>query len=348
MPLSEESRKLTAFSVLKGHYEFTRIPFGLSGVPITFTRLVNTVFHGMLGKNVYIIVYIDDTLVATGSIGKHLEVLREILRRLGVADLKVKLAKCDFLKKNIVYLGHVISKEGVRMNDEMVRAIANFPTPMNKKSTHSFIGMAGIFRRFVRGFSTLSTPLIEILRDVVQFSLNEAQRVAFQKAKEALISPPVLKFPDFSLAFMLLTDVNQEGVGACLMQKSEGKFHPIAFYSKKYKTRGSNERLMTMEDKEAFAVVFSLVHCKMLLLGNEVEVLTDHKPLLDLFNKPDLSPKRARWFLTIRDFGTKLKYIEGKHNVVADVLSGHFGDTEDKHVCSASGEHVRGAKKTSR
>lgn len=340
VPLCESSRKYTAFSVPKGHYEFNRMPFGLQGSPITFTRLVNTVLHGLLGKSVF--VYMDDILICTDTIEEHLKVLKEVLKRLRFAGLKVKLAKCEFLKRKIVYLGHVISKEGVRVNDEKVKAIVNFPVPKTRKQIRSFLGMSGFFRRFVRNFSTIASPLTDLLREDVKFVWGDSQQLAFEKLKNALVNPPVLKFPDFSQPFTLVTDASQEGIGACLMQKFEGKLHPIAFYSRKFKTRGSNERLMSVVDKEAFAVVSSLVHFKMLLLGNKVEIFTDHQPLLELFNKPNLSPKRARWFLTLRDFDANLKYIEGKHNVVADALSRYFPvEDEEIHTESCVGEESK-------
>ena len=107
VPLEEGSRELTSFSTPTGHWEFVRMPFGLKGSAITFTRLVNTIFHGMLGKSIHI--YMDDLLIGTNSIEEHLTILREVLHRLQAAGLKLKLEKCDFLKKEIVYLGHVIS-----------------------------------------------------------------------------------------------------------------------------------------------------------------------------------------------------------------------------------------------
>lgn len=298
---------------------------------MTFTRLMNTILHGMLGKNVHICM--DDILVATDTLEEHLEVLREVFRRLRLAGLKIKLAKCNFLKKQIVYLGHVISKEGVGVNDDKVKAIVEFATPKTKKQVRSFLGMAGFFRRFVKGFSVIASTLTDILRDDVQFVWGERQQIAFQTIKNVLTNPPVLKFPDLERPFTLVTDASSVGVGSCLMQKFDGKLHPIAFYSRKFKTRGSNEHLMSVVDKEAFSVVSALLHFKVLIMGTQVEVLTDHKPLVDLFNKPDLSPKRARWCLTIRDFDAKIKYIEGRQNVVADALSRSVSDEQGPHAC---------------
>ena len=129
-----------------------------------FTRLVNTVFHGMLGKSVHI--YMDDLLICTDTIEEHISILKEVLIRLRLAGLKVKLAKCDFLKKKITYLGHIISSEGVQVNPQKIEAVENFPIPKTKKNIKQFLGLAGFFRRFVRGFSIKAAPLTERLKDV--------------------------------------------------------------------------------------------------------------------------------------------------------------------------------------
>ena len=119
------------------------MPFSLRDSPKTFTRLVNTIFHGMIGKSVFI--YMDDLLVSSNTIDEHIVILREVLDRLRMAGLKLKLKKCDFLKKEIVYLGHVISEEGVMVNPEKIRAIESFPEPVTKHNVNQFLGLAGFF-----------------------------------------------------------------------------------------------------------------------------------------------------------------------------------------------------------
>ena len=338
VPVQEGSRPLTAFSTPRGHFEFNRMPFGLCGSPITFTRMVNTVFHGMLGVTVH--AYMDDLLVASDTIEEHIEVLREVFRRLRVAGLKIKLSKCDFLKRNITYLGHVISHEGIQVNDAKVKAIEGFPIPTTRKGVRQFLGMASFFRRFIKDFSSIAAPLTELTKESVSFSWGERENAAFEKLKQSLVSAPVLRFPDFDLPFVLVTDASQEGLGSCLMQKVDQKFHPIAYFSRKWRSKGPDERLWSVIDKEAYAVVASLKHFRYVLQGYPVTVFTDHKPLLELFNKPDLSPKRSRWFLTIQDFSPEIKYIEGKSNVVADALSRNIEGGSEGEVCLLEGTPI--------
>ena len=337
VPMEENSKKYTAFSTPTGHWEFERMPFGLQGSPITFTRLVNTVFHGMLGKSIFI--YMDDLLIATNTIEEHLTILEEVLDRLRLAGLKLKLEKCDFLKKKIVYLGHVISEEGVAVNPEKVKAISNFPEPHNKKNVKQFLGLAGFFRKFVNGFASKAAPLSHLLKEDVPFQFGEEQKKAFEVIKQALIQPPVLRFPDFNLPFILVTDASMQGIGGCLMQKDGKDIHPVAFYSRKWKTRCPNETNWSVVDKEAFAVVASLLHFRYLILGFKVTVFTDHKPLVELFKKPNLSPKRSRWAVVVNDFEADIKYIEGKANLVADALSRNVCNRV-VGVCELGGERV--------
>ena len=220
----------------------------------------------------------DDVLICSNTIEEHLLILREVLTRLRVAGLKVKLAKCDFVKRKIVYLGHVISEEGVQVNPEKIKAIARFPEPKSKKNIKQFLGLAGFFRKFVRSFSAIAAPLTDVLKEDVQFRFEEKERNAFQNLKDALGQPPVLRFPNFDLPFIVVTDASDIGMGACLMQKYGNKIHPVAFFSRKWKTASPDETKMSVVDKEAYAVVASLQHFRYIILGYKVVVFTDHKP----------------------------------------------------------------------
>ena len=178
-----------------------------------------------------------------------------------------------------------------------------------------------------------------LLREDVKFNFGEGERKSFNALKQALVKPPVLRFPNFELPFVLVTDASQLGMGACLMQKHGRNMHPVAFYSRKWKEKSPDETKMATIDKEAFAVVSSLMHFRYLILGYDVTVYTDHKPLLELFNKPNLSPKRARWAVIIHDFSPKFNFIEGKSNLVADALSRNLPE-DTMGVCSVDDERV--------
>ena len=218
-------------------------------------------------------------------------------------------------------LSHVISQEGVRVNPEKIRAINDFPRPVTKKNVKQFLGLAVFFRRFVKDFAQIAAPLTSLLREDVQFEFGEKEEEAFETLKAILTQPPILRFPNFELPFILVTDASEVGMGGCLMQKYGKDMHPVAFFSKKWKTKSPDETKMSVIDKEALAVVSSLMHFRYLIWGYKVTVYTDHKPLIALFSKSNLSPKRARWAVIIHEFDPEIMYIEGKSNLVADALS---------------------------
>ena len=318
VPLHEDSQKLTAFSTEKGHYHFKRMPFGLRSSPITFTRLINTVFHGMLGTVVH--AYMDDLIIASQSLTEHFDKLRKVFDRLKQANLKIKLSKCDFLKRQISYLGHKISDRGIEVTNDKVSAIINFPVPKTTKHIKSFLGLAGFYRAFVRNFSTIAAPLTSLLKKDIPFSWKNEQQQAFDALKNALTSPPVLAFPNYDEEFFLVTDASDIGIGGCLMQKDErNKFQPIGYYSRKL--RNSAETNLSVCDREALAIVECLKHFKYIIFGYSVTVLTDNSAATELFKNPMLSGKRARWFVTAQSFDLNVRYIPGKSNVVADCLS---------------------------
>ena len=316
VPLEESSRKLTAFSTPSGHWEYVRMPFGLKQSPITFTRLVNSVFKGLLGNGVH--VYMDDILVCSKTLQEHLEKLRQIFLRLRDANLKVKLKKCSFVRKELIYLGHVISENGLQVNDKKIESIKDYPVPKNRKNVLQFLGVTGFYRNFIHSYSHIAYPLTSLLKKDVKFTWGNDQQTAFQKLKNALLKPPILQMPDFSNKFYVVTDASGYGIGGVLMQLVKNKLHPIAFYSRKLKDR---ELTLSVTNKESLAIIDTLKHFKYIISGTDIVVLTDHKPVLEIFKYPDYSVYRSRLFITISDFNPSFKYISGKSNIIADALS---------------------------
>ena len=317
VPLDESSREKTAFTTQSGHYQFRRMPFGLKSSPITFVRLMDRVLHGMLGKNVFC--YIDDLIVATNTVEEHLTVMQKVLERLNQAGLKVKLSKCNFLQKQLKYLGHTISQEGIRVNEDKVEAIKEYPVPKNVKQVKSFLGLSGFYRRFIPQYGMIATPLTNLTRENQPFIWGSEQQEAFDTLKHKLVTAPVLIMPDFDQEFIIATDASTLGIGAVLMQKREKKLQPIAYYSRKLRT--STELNYSVTDKESLAIVEALKHFRFIIFGQKITVLTDHAPCQELFKNPNLSGKKARWYLLVNDFQVTIKYIPGKCNLVADALS---------------------------
>ena len=315
--LDEKSRPLTAFSTPNGHWEFISMPFGLHSSPITFSRLMTRIFRHMLNREV--LVYLDDIVVMAPDVTTHLQRLEKVLLKLQEANLKLKLSKCRFLQTRIEYLGHVVDSEGVHPNPDKVKAIAEWPVPVNVDRLRSFLGLAGYYRSFVRSFSQIASPLTALLKKDAVFQWGGKQQWAFDYLKRCLIEAPILTFPDFTKTFIVHTDACIDGLGAALMQQSSsGKLCPIAYASRSCTPA---ERNYSITELETLAVVWALKHFKEYIYSYPIIVYTDHRAVLGVFRDKNLSGKFARWFLTIRDFDPLFQYVPGKTNVVADALS---------------------------
>ncbi len=146
--LTNSSKPLTAFSTPSGNWQFRKIPFGISGAPLTFQRLINHVHQGLIGKSVF--TFLDDVIIVSENIDSHLRRLIEVFDRFSEAGLTLRYKKCDFLRQSITYLGHILDKDGARTTPDKVKAIQNFPTPHDKKSVRSFLGLSGFYRSFIK------------------------------------------------------------------------------------------------------------------------------------------------------------------------------------------------------
>ena len=318
IPLDEESRQLTSFSSSSGRWMYKRMPFGLKSSPVTFVRLMDIVLEGLLDKGVY--VYIDDLIIGTETLEEHLHLLDIVLNRLKKAGLKLKLKKCKFLQKKVTYLGHTLSEEGIQVNEEKIVAIKDYPRPKDKKAVKSFLGLASFYRSFVKDFAKIAAPLTSLMKENVEFIWKSKEEEAFCTLKERLANPPVLAFPDFKREFFLVTDASNVGIGGCLMQIHDGKYKPIAYYSRKLRPAELNYHVT---DKECLGIIESLKHFRFIIFGNHITVFTDHSAALEMFKNPSASGRRARWFLIAQDYEICLKYLSGKRNVIADALCRH-------------------------
>ena len=183
----------TAFRTRYGHYEFLVMPFGLTNAPTVFMDLMNRIFQLYLDQ--FVIVFIDDILIYSGSKEDHEEHLRVVLRILRENQLYAKFSKCQLWLDNVAFLGHVISAEGVYVDPQKIKAIVNWKPPTNVTEIRSFLGLAGYYRKFVEGFSKLAAPLTKLTRKEEKFVWSEACQQRFDELKRKLTSTPVLTLP---------------------------------------------------------------------------------------------------------------------------------------------------------
>lgn len=316
IPMDPVDKEKTAFSTFLGHYEYTRMPFGLAGAPATFQRFMDRVLAGIKGDECY--VYLDDVVIFGKTFEEHLIRLRNVLSCLRAAQLKIQLEKCHFVVNEVAYLGHVVGRDGVRPDPKTVEAIRTYPVPKNPKEVQKFLGLAGWYRRFIPDYATKAKPLTELTRKDQTFKWEAAQEQAFQTLTGYLCSDSVLIYPDFSEPFLLATDASGVAVGAVLSQKREGYDRPIA-----YASRGLNaaERNYTVTEQELLAVVWAIKQFRCYLYGRRFTLITDHAALRWMLSIKDPSSRLTRWALRLEEYDYDVIHRPGKLHKNADALS---------------------------
>jgi len=201
------------------------MPFGLTNALSTFMRLMNHVLRAFIGK--FVVVYFDDILIYIKNLNEHIDHLHNVLGGLRSEQLYANLKKCTFCMEKIVFLGYVVTAQGIEMDEEKVKVIRDWPTPKSVTEVRSFHGFASFYRRFVKDFSTIAAPLTEIMKKSVGFKWNDEQDTAFNLLKDKLCLTPVLALPDFTRAFEVDCDASGIGIRAVLMQDRR----PIAYFS---------------------------------------------------------------------------------------------------------------------
>ncbi|KAL4282674.1 hypothetical protein GQ457_16G021220 [Hibiscus cannabinus] len=312
LKVREQDVLKTAFRTRYGHYEFLVIPFGLTNAPAYFMDLRNMVFHEYLDQ--FVVVFIDDILVYSRTEEDHDRHLRLVLQTLLENQLYAKLSKCELWIREVVFLGHVVSSMGIRVDPKKVEAIVNWKQPTSVTEIRGFLGLAGYYRRFVSGFSKVAAPLTKLLQKGVRYEWSDARQQAFEKLKKALINAPVLTQPVSGKEFVVYSDASYVSLGCVLMQ--EGRV--VAYASRQLKV---HEKNYPTHDIELAAVVFALKIWRHYLYGEKCIVYTDHKSLKYLMTQKELNLRQRRWLELLKDYDLSIEYHPGKTNVVADALS---------------------------
>lgn len=311
----DDSHK-TAFSTPHGHYEFDRMPFGLKNAPATFQRIMDKVLTGMQGTEMF--VYLDDIVLYASSLREHEIKFEKLANKLREANLKLQPEKCEFLRKEVTYLGHIISENGVQPDPKKLEAVKNFPVPKNQKNIKQFLGLAGYYRRFIEGFSNIAKPLTNLLKGGIEFKWNQKEQDSFNTLKNTLCQEPVLQYPDFSKPFIITTDASGTAIGAILSQGPIGKDRPISYASR---VLNDAEKNYSTIEKELLAIVYAVKHFRPYLYGKKFVLVTDHKPLTWLHKAKDPTSRLARWKIKLAEYDYEIVYKAGKTNVNADALS---------------------------
>ena len=320
--LGKDSRAKTAFVTPFGKYEFLQVPFGLAQAPAYFQHLMNQV----LDNCSFAMTYLDDIIIFSETEEQHLAHIEEIFKRLEAADLKMKRSKCDFFKKHIHYLGHLISADGIRPLKDKLDSIRDMPAPCNSKEVKQFLGLVGYYRKFVPCFAALSRPLSKLTCKDKVFEWTQECKKAFATLKEKLCAQPILQYADTTKGYTLYTDASKYGWAGVLTQLHttviDGKTittdHPVAYVSGLFRGSQINWAALT---KEAYAIYMSVKKLSFYLTDAEVLLKSDHLPLKKFLQKNTLNTKVNNWAMELEAFNIKFQHVSGKTNILADMLS---------------------------
>ncbi|GKB61786.1 putative reverse transcriptase domain-containing protein [Tanacetum coccineum] len=281
----DEDIPKTAFRTRYEHYEFQVMPFGLTNAPAVFMDLMNRVCKPYLDK--FVIVFIDDILIYSSNKEEHANHLRIILELLKKEKLYAKFSKCDFWIHIVKSLGHIIDSQGLHVDPAKIEAVKNWASPTTPIEIRQFLGLAGYYRRFIKGFSKIAKSLTELTQKNKKYIWGEDQESAFQLLKQKLCEAPILALPEGNDDFVVYCDASYHGVGAVLMQREK----VITYASRQLKPYEEN---YTTHDLELGAV--------------------------HILDQKELNMRQRRWLEILADYDCEIRYHPGKENVVANAL----------------------------
>lgn len=317
VPLTSRASDISAFVTPDNFLQYNVMAFGMRNAPATFQRLVNIV----LGEVPNCTAYLDDLVIHSATWSDHISTLTDVFQRLEKASLTLNLAKCDFGKATVTYLGKKVGRGQVRPVAAKVEAIASFPAPTTRRQLRRFLGMIGYYRTFCKNFSTVVAPLTNLLSPKIAFQWSPKCQTVLDAAKLLLCRAPVLAAPNFEKPFKLEVDASAVGAGAVLLQEDDdGVDHPVSFFSKKFNPCQS--RYSTIE-QEALALLLALQFFEVYVGSSVLPVLvfTDHNPLVFLNRMYNQNRRLMRWAIMAQGYNLQICHVKGSNNVVADALS---------------------------
>lgn len=320
--LSESSQRLTTINTPIGLFKYTRLVYGLSNGPAICQRAMETLLSGIEGVSIWL----DDVCCTGPTKELHMSRLREVLKRLQDAGLKLNKEKCVFFRDDVTYLGYVIDKNGLRTCSKKVDAIIKAPVPKNVKEIKRFLGVVNYYRCFIPNASSLLHPLHKLLRNGAQWEWGAEQREAFDAVRRELSGERVLShfLPDAPL--VLSVDAGPAGLGAVLAHRdATGHERPIAFASR---SLSASEKNYSQIQKEATAIIFGVKKFHQYLFGRQKPFIlkTDHRPLLSIFGKKNgisvtAAMRLQRYAIILSAYNYTVQYVNSKNNAVADYFS---------------------------
>ena len=309
-------REKTAFCTTEGLFEFTVMPFGLCNAPATFQRLMDTALAGEWRRSV---VYLDDIIIPGKTFHEHLSNLVIVFERLRKAGLKLQPSKCAFCRKQVAFLGHILSTDGIATDPAKTEKVAKWREPTSRREVQQFLGLANYYRRFVQDFAKIAKPLHRLTEKTARFVWTQECQKAFEELRSRLVSAPILAFPDYEKEFIVDTDASNDGIGAVLSQIQEDGNEKVIAYASRVLSKPERQYCVTR--RELLAVVTFLKHFRHYLLGRRFTVRTDHGSLTWLQNFREPEGQLARWIERLQQYNFTIIHRPGRSHGNAYAMS---------------------------
>ena len=331
LEVREEDKPKTAFITRSGLFEYITMPFGLCGAPSTFERCMEQVLRGLQWRT--LLVYLDDVILFSSHVEEHISRLDEVFQRLSEAGLKLKGTKCELFQEEVSFLGHVVTSSGVKPDPKKVSSIRDWSVPRSVRDVRSFVGLCSYYRRFIKGFATIASPLHRLTEAGVAYDWTEKCQKAFDTLKQAITSDDVMAYPqDKGGTFILDTDASDTGIGGVLSQLQWNETlqaeveRPIVYASK---SLTKTQRRYCVTRRELLAVVTFAQQFRHYLLGRKFLIRTDHSALRWVMTFRNPTDQMARWIELLSQFDFEMSHRAGKGHTNADGLSRITCDPEE-------------------
>uniref|UniRef100_A0A8C7WMF3 Gypsy retrotransposon integrase-like protein 1 n=2 Tax=Oryzias sinensis TaxID=183150 RepID=A0A8C7WMF3_9TELE len=317
IPLTEESAKYTTFITPFGRYYFRRLPFGIASAPEHFQNRMSEVTNSLEG----VVCHMDDVLVWGRTQEEHDTRLHVVLKRLQEAGISLNVEKCELSKQEVIFLGHVISANGISPDPSKTEAVKKMREPTNVSELRSFLGTVNQLGKFIPQLAERDKPLRDLLSKKIHWVWGIDQAQAFQDLKDSLASPPVLAMYDPNRDSKVSADASSYGLGSVLLQKWGSDWRPVAYISR---SLTPTEQRYAQIEKEALALIWACERFRNFLIGKHFQMETDHKPLLSLLGSQQLDalpPRIQRFKMRLMRYSYSISHVPGKSLWTADMLS---------------------------
>lgn len=318
LKVAPESRHLLAFVTPDGHYEYLRMPFGFVNSPSCYQRAIDKALGDL--KDQIAFVYLDDVLIPSTTKEEGKQRLKIVMKALATSGFRLNLKKCSFFDTTTEYLGVILENGTQRPNPRKVDALKNTEPPKDVKGVRQLMGLAGYFRKFIKGFSMKTASITSLLKKDTKFLWTNEHEQIRQELITTLTAAPILILFNDEAETQLHTDASALGVGGILMQKEAetNQFKPVAYYSRRTTTSEENYHSY---DLETLAIVEATQHFRVYLYGRHFTIYTDCNSVRATALKKELHPRVARWWIKLQDFTFDIEYRPGEKMAHVDYLS---------------------------